>query len=319
MKAAVLSRLGSEPEFKDFTDPVPQNDQQIVMRVKAAALKNLDKLKTYKDYYAPYQTLPVVVGTDGVGVLDNGQMVYAHGITGTMAQKALVSADRYTVLPDNIDPAVAAALPNAVLGSSVPLKVRANMKPGQVVVINGATGITGKVAVQIAKHYGASRIIGIGRNENVLESLKSLGADDCISLNQSDEDFINKLKNIDKESPIDIVIDYLWGNPADMIINAFKNRVGGNVTFVNVGDMASSSINLTSGSLRSTDITLTGSGFGSLNQEVLKRLTTEFLPEMFSLAAQGKLIINTENRRLEDISLSWNSSSSGKRIVIEVD
>ncbi len=318
MKAAVLNRLNEVPVFTDFPDPVPQNDDQIVMHVKAAALKNLDKLKTYKDYYAPYQTLPVVVGTDGVGVLESGQTVYAHGITGTMAEKALISANRYTPLPDNLDPAIAAALPNAVLGASVPLKIRADMKPGHVVIINGATGITGKVAVQIAKHYGASRVIAVGRSEEVLEEVKLLGADDCITLNQSDESFINEIRKIDKETPVDIVVDYLWGNPADMILTAFKNRVARNVKFVTVGDMAGSAITLTSGALRSADITLLGSGFGSLTSEVLRRLTTEFLPESFALAAEGNLKIDTEKRRLEEISLSWKSLLGRKRMVIVI-
>src|SRR5690554_265938 len=151
MKAAILESLGNEPVYGDYEEPNSQNYEQVIIKVKAAALKNLDKIKTYSEYYAPYKTLPVVVGTDCVGTLSDGSLIYAHGLTGTMAEKALIHANRYTLLPDNIDPVVAAALPNAILGSVFPLKIRANMKAGQTVLINGATGITGKVAVQVAK------------------------------------------------------------------------------------------------------------------------------------------------------------------------
>ena len=319
MKAAILEKLGDKPIYGNIKDPVPHNDDQVVIDVKAAALKNLDKLKTYPEYYAPYQTLPVVVGTDCVGSLPDGTKVYAHGITGTMAEKTVINSNRYTILPDNLDLAVAAALPNAILGSVVPLIIRANMKPGQNILINGATGITGKIAVQVAKHYGAAKVIATGRNENSLLRLKSLGANEIISLYEKDESIISKLKKIDNETPIDIVLDYLWGKPAEIILQSLKNKPNRNIAFVTVGDMAGSNIPLSSGLLRSADITLLGSGFGSLNQEVLNRLMTEFLPHCFSLAANNKLYIETENYSLKEISTAWDSRTNGKRIVITLD
>lgn len=319
MKAAILKRLGTEPIYGDFKEPFSQDDEQVVIKVKAAALKNLDKLKTYKEYYSPYNILPVVVGTDCVGTLPNGSLVYAHGLTGTMAEKALIHAKRYTLLPDNIDPVVAAALPNAILGSVVPLKMRAKMKPGQNILINGATGITGKVAVQVAKHFGATKIIATGRNEDTLQSLKSMGVEYTISLNQNEVSIIDSLKEIDDAAPIDIVLDYLWGKPAELIIHSFQNKSSRNISFVTVGDMAGNNINLASGSLRSVDLTLIGSGFGSLTPEVLKKLSTEFLPEMFALAADKKLLIETEEYNLKDISTAWNYIAKEKRVVISID
>lgn len=319
MKAAVLNKLDSVPFYIDFPDPVPQDETQIVMNVKAAALKNLDKVKTKEFYYAHYSSLPVVVGTDGVGTLSDGTNVYAMGITGTLGQKSLISANRYTVLPANIDFALAAALPNAVLGSAIPLKDRAEMKQGDVVLINGATGITGKVAVQIAKYYGASKIIVTGRIQESLQALKTLGADVAISILQDDETFLQQIKEIDQTTPIDIVLDYIWGKPAELIMNAFQNRHGNKIRFVTMGDMAGRTFPISSGVLRSADILLMGSGFGSLTPEVMSLYINKILPEMFALAAAGKLTIETENMNLKDISTAWSVDSKGKRLVVIID
>src|SRR5205085_10827093 len=84
MKAAVLHQLGQAPKYENFEEPVAHNEHHILMTVKAAALKNLDKGRASGHHYASYKHLPVVVGTDGVGVLENGTRVYAAGITGPM-------------------------------------------------------------------------------------------------------------------------------------------------------------------------------------------------------------------------------------------
>src|SRR5579875_521829 len=178
MKAAVLHQLGQIPKYEDYKEPTPQKENEVVMTVKAAAIKNIDKGRAAGSHYASYQHLPVVVGIDGVGVLEDGRRVYANGITGTMAEKALIDKNKLTVLPDGIDDVTAAALPNAVLGADLALRYRARIQKGAVVLINGATGITGKIAVQLAKHYGAAKVIATGRNETMLEQLGQLGADE---------------------------------------------------------------------------------------------------------------------------------------------
>lgn len=319
MKAAVLKELGTIPTYCEFPSPTIQDEGQVMIHVKASALKNLDKVKTRSDYYAPYQKVPVVIGTDGVGTLEDGTIVYSFGISGMMAQKALIRANNYTVLPSNLDLSVAAALPNAVLGAAVPMIVRAGIKPGDVVFINGATGITGMVAVQIAKYYGASKVIVTGRNEERLENLKTLGADVIIPLKMSDKELYQKFKEIDSESPIDIVIDYIWGMPAELLIRSFENRQAKKVSFVTLGDMAGKTLTLSSNTLRSADISLLGSGFGSLTPEVLQIFGKQILPEMFALAAEGKLKIETETRNLKDIESAWLTSSEGKRTVMLID
>jgi len=238
-----------------------------------------------------------------------------------IAEKALISKNNYVVLPDKIDDITAAALPNAVIGATMALRFRAEMKKGDVVLINGATGVTGQIAVQIAKLDGASRIIVTGRNEESLEKLKTLGADVIVSLKQSDEAIIEQLKEIHGSTPVNIVIDYLWGHPVELIIASLKGGGLHNITpkvrIVTVGSMAGENINMSSGTLRSTAIEILGSGIGSISKEDMQRFYLEILPEMFRQAADGKLKIEAEKASLKDIETIWNyTPSPGKRLVV---
>jgi NADPH:quinone reductase-like Zn-dependent oxidoreductase len=320
MKAAILNQLGSTPVYKNFPDPIPKNDEQILINVEAAAINNFDKLRAKAGHYVSYRTLPAIVGSDGVGVFEDGTKIYALGITGMMAEKALISKNRYTILPDGIDLAIAAVLPNAAFGSAMVLQSRAKFKSGDVVMINGATGVTGQLAVQMAKHYGASKIVAAGRNEKTLQKLKILGADEIISLKQDETSIIQQIKEIHRHSPIDIVIDYLWGRPVELIIQSIRlegmNLNPHKVKVVTVGDMAGHNIALNSGDLRSADIELLGSGLGTFLPKDLMEFSTKILPEIFALAAAGKLKIKIQKEKLENIENAWNNEVDGKRKVI---
>lgn len=321
MKAAVLYKLGEAPKYADFPDPVAQDDKQLLINVKAASVKNLDKGRANGAHYASYKQLPAVVGIDAVGTLPDGTRVYGSSTTGTIAEKALIDSHAYTILPEHIDDATAAALPNAVMGAALALRFRAGMKAGDTVLVNGATGVTGQAAVQIAKHYGAKRVIATGRNPEMLQLLEGLGADDVISLKQDDAELLKQIKALHAESPIDVVIDYTWGHPAELLLEALKGgglHVGTHkVRFVTVGGMAGDKITLSSAALRSSAIEVLGSGIGSLPEDAMEQHYATVLPEMFELAAKGKLKIETEKRPLADVEAAWNEDiSSGKRLVI---
>ncbi|WP_413512252.1 quinone oxidoreductase family protein [Myroides odoratus] len=324
MKGAILYELGQVPKFGEIEEPTVLQEGQHLIRVTAAAVKNLDKARVSGKHYANYTHLPAVVGNDGVGFLEDGTKVYGHGITGMLAEKAIISSN-YTPVPQNLDDATAAALPNAILGSAMPLLIRAKLQEGQNVLFNGATGVTGQVAVQIAKHYGAKEIIVTGRNQAVLDQLKAFGATQILVLKEGEnQDYLTeKVRAIHQRTPIDIVIDYLWGKPFQAILNAFKsadiNHLTSTVKIVTAGDMAGKEIQLTSAILRSTDIQLMGSGFGSLTKEELIVFNKVILPEMFLLAARGKLHIQTEIHPLADIEKVWNKTiDRGLRLVIKI-
>ncbi|WDF65676.1 quinone oxidoreductase family protein [Flavobacterium sp. KACC 22763] len=323
MKAAVVYKKGESPKYAEFEEPIASNENEILVSVKAVAITNLDKGIASGDHYSSEKENQngFIVGSDGIGILENGTRVYARGISGTIAEKALVEKNRLVVLPDGIDDATAAAMPNAVAGSAMALRFRAGIKSGETVLINGATGFTGQMAVQIAKHYGAKKIIVTGRNEKALESLLELGADEIVSLKQNDESFISQLKEIHKNTPIDIVIDYLWGHSAELILSVLKGN--GNFThktrYVSVGSMSGDTIQLSAQILRSADLQLSGSGLGSWTKEEVKLLFSEILPEMFLLASKNILKVNIETVNLSDIEKMWNAEvPDGKRLVVVI-
>jgi NADPH:quinone reductase-like Zn-dependent oxidoreductase len=272
-------------------------------------------------HYAKHTNLPEVVGIDGVGITSDGKRVYAPGLTGMIAEKALIGKNRFVLVPDGLDDATAAALPNTGLGAAVALRYRAAMQTGEVVLVNGATGVTGRVAVQMARHYGAKMVIATGRNPESLKTLRDLGADKVISLLQEDEAIINAIKEIHATAPINIVIDYAWGHPAELILAALKgggvHHISSRVRFVTVGSMAGEKIALASDILRSSAIEILGSGIGSVSQQEMRKLQTDIIPEMMQLAADGKLRMDTVQVTLRDIETAWQQKvDPGKRLVV---
>lgn len=137
------------PQYTEFPEPVVQNEEEVLLAVKAAAIKHFDKERASGKHYSAGNDIEnaTVIGGDGVGLLADGTRVFALGVSGMIAEKAVVEKNRMIKLPEGIDDAVAAALPNAVAGSAMALRFRAGMQPGETVLINGATGFTGKIAV----------------------------------------------------------------------------------------------------------------------------------------------------------------------------
>lgn len=321
MKAAVIYKKGELPKYAEFTEPIVQNENEVLISVKAVAITNLDKGIASGDHYSSESENQngTVIGSDGIGILENGTRVYARGISGTIAEKALVEKNRMIPLPVGLSDATAAAMPNAVAGSAMALRFRAQIKSGETVLINGATGFTGQMAVQMAKHYGAKKIIVTGRNEKTLQNLLAIGADEIISLKQDDQAIIAQLKAIQENTPVDIILDYLWGHTAELIFSFLKGK--GNFThrvrYVSIGAMSGDSIQLSASVLRSVDLQLSGSGLGSWTKDEVKLLFSEILPEMFLLAAQNQLKVNIETVSLVDIEKAWNIEvADGKRLVV---
>ncbi|QNK63881.1 zinc-binding alcohol dehydrogenase family protein [Pedobacter sp. PAMC26386] len=185
----------------------------------------------------------------------------------------------------------------------------------------GATGITGKLAVQIARHLGAGRIIVTGRNQTMLEKLIEMGADVAISLNQIDE-MIRKAIEAEKTNHhIDIVIDYLWGKPAELLLDILTGHdlhAEAQLTrYVQVGEMAGATISLAGATLRSSAIELSGQGGGSIPKNILQKIPTTILPEIFRLAAEGILTVDTMMVPLSEVEEVWQRKDlDGKRVVI---
>lgn len=323
MKAAVMYEQGTMPQYEEFPEPAAQNSNEILVRVKAVALKHFDKARANGKHYSSDTpaTKGRVIGGDGVCLLEDGTRVYGMGITGMLAEKAIIHKDRIVPIPEALDDATAAALPNAVIGAAMALRFKAAIQPGEVALINGATGFTGQVAVQLARHYGAKKVIVTGRNQQSLDHLLTLGADDIISLSQEPEAFKTRLNTLHRQTPVDVVIDYLWGHTAEMILDCFKGdgSFTNKTRYVSVGSMAGDLIQLSAATLRSADLTLTGSGLGSWSKQQVGQLFTDILPEMFQLAAAGKLTVATTSVTLENIAANWNLNvPNGQRLVVTI-
>ncbi|QBK77722.1 zinc-binding alcohol dehydrogenase family protein [Myroides odoratimimus] len=322
MKAVIVKEKGQNPVYTtDFKPVEVSSSEEVLMKIKAVSIKNLDRAIASGKHYSvstkPFA--PFVIGTDGVGELPDGTMAYGFGLQGMLSEYAIVDKNQLVPLPKGIDLAMASAMPNALMGSVIAMVVRARLQKGEVVLINGATGVTGQVAVQMAKHYGASKVIVTGRNEEALSSLKELGADEVISLHQNKETLVTAFSQVHQETPIDVVIDYLWGDSASAILSALKGKgkYQHRTRFVNVGAMSGDMMELSSSILRGTDIMLLGSGIGSWTDEEMVRFFKVLLPEAFDLAVAGKLRLETVSYPWQEISEVWDIPlSSGKRLVM---
>src|SRR5438876_5366773 len=209
MKAAVLRTLGKPPRFEEFPDPKPSQGE-VIVHVKAASLKNIDRMMASGSHYDSHRELPVVCGTDGVGILDDGTRVFCGGSRppyGMMAERTVVSRTWCLPIPDGVDDVTAAALPNPALSSWLSLVSRAQIKRGETALILGATGVAGKLAIQIAKHLGAGRVVAAGRNEHILETLPDLGADATIALDRLDQELTAAFVREASHKRFDIILD----------------------------------------------------------------------------------------------------------------
>jgi len=323
MKAAVIYQKGGLPQYIDFPEPAVQNDDEVLVTVKAVAIKHFDKGVAAGSHYsseAPKDN-GRVIGGDGVCLLADGTRVYSLGVSGMLAEKATIRKGYTVPVPNGLDDATAAALPNGVMGAAMGLKFKADIQPGDVVLINGATGFTGRIAVQIAKYYGAKKVIVTGRNQQSLDDLLLLGADEIISVLQDDESFKAQITAVHQTTPIDIIIDYLWGHTAEMILACIKGdgSFTNKIRYVSIGSMSGDLIQLSAANLRSVDLQLTGSGLGSWSKQQVGQLINNILPEMFQLATLGKLKIETTQVKLADIAELWNLEVlGGQRLVVTI-
>jgi NADPH:quinone reductase-like Zn-dependent oxidoreductase len=191
------------------------------------------------------------------------------------------------------------------------LKQRAALAAGETVLVLGATGVAGQLALQAARHLGAKRVIAAGRN---IEAIAASGADSVIALSQP-EDAIREAFAAEAAAGIDVVIDYLWGRPTELLLEAlargFRAASTRPTRLVEVGESAGKTITLPGATLRSVDLRLIGSGFGAVP---LDRVLAA-IPTLFILAARGALKIAVETVPLADVEAAWNRVEKGRRIV----
>jgi NADPH2:quinone reductase len=318
MKAAVLHELGKPPRYEEFAEPAAGKDE-VIVRVRAASLKAVDRQLASGSHFASPRELPVICGTDGVGDLADGTRVFFGGPRrpfGAMAQRTVAPAAFCFPIPDSLDDATAAALPNPAVSAWLVLSQRAKVAKGETVLILGATGVTGKLAVQIAKLLGAGRVIASGRNAKALEKLLQLGADATIQLNQPDDDLRKAFAQEAGDRGFNVVIDYVWGRPTEVLLAAITRpefaAINSETRLVQVGESAGPTISLPAAVLRSTALTILGTA-GIPSRDIL----VAAMQQVMDWGAKGALQIETESVPLSEIEQAWQRpESGGRRLVV---
>jgi NADPH:quinone reductase-like Zn-dependent oxidoreductase len=317
MDAAVLHALGKPPRCEQFPEPIA-GDAEVIVHVHAASLKPIDKQLASGSHYASPRELPVVCGLDGVGHLSDGQRVFFGGTRapyGAMAQRTVVRPAFSFPVPEGVDDETAAALPNPGVSAWLTLAFRAKVVPGESVLILGATGVTGKLAVKIAKLLGAGRVVAAGRNQHALSTLRQLGADAIIRLDAPAKELSEAFVHEAGDSGFQVVIDYVWGHPAETFLAAITKKefavITSEIRFIQVGESAGPTISLPAAVLRSTSLTILGTA-GIPPRNVL----VDALQQVMTHAASGELRIETERVPLADIENAWQRDQQGRRLVV---
>ena len=308
MKAAIVSAAGELPVYGDFPEPQAEGEQ-VVVSVKAAAISQLAKTRAAGKHYSAGSHYPFITGIDGTGTLENGDPVYFLAFNapwGSMAERTQVPSDAIVPLPASLDPVLAAAIANPGMSSWAALTRRAQLQQGETVLINGATGTSGGLAVRIAKHLGAGKIIATGRNRDVLDQLRAQGVDITLTL----DELPGALPALMKEG-IDVVLDYLWGQSALDIMQAAVAGGEKVVRFVQIGSLSGQEISLHSKLLRSSGLTLLGSGLGSVSDAEL----VACISEMLNAAAESDFSIAFQMRPLSEVAQAWQEDDSRSRTV----
>ena len=318
MNAAVVEAFDRPPRYKSFADPVPA-EKELLIEVTAAALHVIVRVLANGSHYGSTGVLPFVPGVDGVGRLPDGSRVY-FGVTrppyGTIAERAVTQSWMTLSLPDELDDVTAAAMMNPGMSSWAAL-ARAKFVAGESVLILGATGVAGHLAVQVARRLGAKRVIAAGRNSQALEQAAALGADAIIPFEQEHAALIDAYRKHLSESKIDVILDYLWGAPAESLLASVTQRglahESRRIRYVQIGSVAGPTIPLPAATLRSSGLELLGSGFGSASLQEIMKAVGEFIQE----AAKSPFQVPTKAVSLRDVETLWNSPDKGVRLVFQ--
>jgi NADPH:quinone reductase-like Zn-dependent oxidoreductase len=316
MKAAVVESYSAPPQYAEFADPEP-GPGEVLVRVTAAGLHPIVKALANGLHYGSTGQLPFVAGIDGVGRLEDGTRVFFGGVRdpfGTMAERAVVPRERCLAVPGSLDDVTMAAMMNPGMSSWAALAGRADFAAGESVLILGATGCAGHLAVQIAKRMGARRVVAAGRNPDALETARALGADATISLSLEPEALIAALRDEILGNGMDVVLDYVWGGVAEAALAAIAQKglqhEARRIRYVEIGSSAGPTITLPGAALRSSGLEMLGSGFGSVSMQKLFAAVAAFVQS----AAEQPFVVEAVTAPLHEVEQLWNVPEKGRLV-----
>jgi NADPH:quinone reductase len=317
MRAAVVEAVGAPPAPAEVDEPV-REDESALVAVEAVPLNPVE-IRVAAGRHPRQAQPPYVPGLEGVGrVLESARVAPGRrvrfesaalpgfGRQGTLAERAAVPEDSLVDLPDEIGEDLAAAL--GVVGVTALLALeRAAPERGESVLVLGATGAVGQVAVQLAKLFGAGRVVGAGRNAERLERVRELGADAVVELGGGDPaDAFEQAAG----GQLDVVIDPLWGEPAMAALRAIAT----NGRLVNVGQSAGADVQLPLEVVRSRQGAVHAISSGWTGMDAKARAYRRLVE--YSVA--GHLTVDHEVLPLADVAAAWQrqDASPGKKLVI---
>jgi len=314
MRAAILREYDATPELGSFEDPAA-SEGTVVADVLAAGLNPVDIRKAAGVFpLAPKPPLPSVAGWEGIARLQDGSRVYfvdpppPHG---ALAERTLVDLSATHPVPEGVDDGVAVALGIAGLAGWLALTWSAKLREGESVLVLGATGIVGQVAVQGAKLLGASRVVAAGRNERALARAAELGADATVRLGD-DGDLAERFKaSAGDAGGFDVIVDPLWGEPGIAAMEAAKRFT----RHVALGQSAGVTAPVSVATVRNKPVTIVG----HTNYAIPFEDQGAAYAEMCAHAAAGRLTADVEAVPLEDVATAWErlrAGSPGVKLVV---
>lgn len=317
MNAAVVTSFDQPPHFQRYPIPQPTDDEHLLVDVLAVGLHPRVRSGAAGAHYTSTGTLPMIPGIDGVGRRPDGRRIYFVAddqIRGTMAEKALIDTRRSIELPEEVDAATVAATMNPAMSAWVALRLRVPLQSGQSVLVLGATGNAGTMAIRVAKLLGAGRIVGAGRDPARLAALTAVGADAVVRL--VDDVQATNQALADVAADVDIVIDYLWGKPAEHAIMALltaRQDRSRPLDWIQIGATAGATVELPSVALRSSNLRLQGNGQGAVSPAAY----LAELPALVDQITAGTIGLQASPRPLADVEKIWaRTDKPGERTVL---
>lgn len=305
MHAAIITAYDAPPAYGEHPEPVAAGENEMVVDVLAAGLHHLTRAKANGTHYTATGTFPLVPGVDGVVRDPQGRLRYAvldDTASGTFAERTVIDVRRSVLLPEDADPVRVAAAMNPGMSSWVALRRRVSFPEGRRVLILGATGSAGRMAIQIAKRFGASQVIAVGRDATRLTTLRDLGADQAVTFD-----------DVAVAADVDVVLDFVWGAPAaDAMLPLLKSRAdrGAPLNWIQIGSIAGATAPIPSAALRAARLRIVGSGIGSVSPA---DFIAEF-PELAAAVTDGTLDVQARPVPLADIARAWDEET-GERLV----
>lgn len=309
MRAAILTAPDSVPVCAEFPDPEPLPGHDLLELVGAGLHQVVRSLATGR-HYGSSHAYPLVPGVDAVARTADGRLVYTgwpRAPWGTVAERLATPVG--VELPVGADPLAVAAGMNPGMSGWVPLTLHREARgPLGTVLVLGATGMAGRMAVQSAFALGAERVVAAGRDPQALDWLATTGA---VAVSLADD---AALANALADAP-DLVLDYVWGPVAEAAFAALGRRGLGDdtadISYVQIGAVAGRDAAVPATLLRSRRIRISGSGAGSVSTE---RMIAE-LPKVAALIADGTLDAPYTAYPLDRIGDAWAHAGRDRAVV----